>query len=138
MFGERLIVLDAILHKAVSQYLRCLDIFVLPSYGIPTWKEQFGLTLAQAMMAGVPCIGSSSGAIPEVLGPGGLIFKERDMDGLTCALKRMLQSEALRNELGDKARAFALQRHSNAVVASDYLVAFKNLIVGNSYSGQLG
>jgi glycosyltransferase involved in cell wall biosynthesis len=137
-FGDRLIRMDAIPHKAISQYLRCLDVFVLPSYSIPTWKEQFGLTLAQAMMAGVACIGSSSGAIPEVLGPGGLIFKERDVDDLTCALKRVLESEELRRELGGKARAFALQRYSNAVVASAYLVAFKNLIVGNIYSGQLG
>lgn len=127
IFGERLTYLDAIPHRTVSQYLRRLDIFVLPSYSIPTWKEQFGLTLAQAMMAGVACIGSSSGAIPEVLGPGGLIFKERDVDDLTCALKRMLESEALRRELGNKARTFALQRYTNTTVASAYLTAFKGL-----------
>jgi L-malate glycosyltransferase len=126
-FGDRLITMDAIPHKAVSQYLRCLDIFVLPSYGIKTWKEQFGLTLAQAMMAGVACIGSSSGAIPEVMGPGGLIFKERDVDDLTCALKRMLESERLRRELGQKARAFAL-RYTNSAVASAYLTAFNSLL----------
>jgi glycosyltransferase involved in cell wall biosynthesis len=127
IFGERLVSLDAISHRTVSQYMRCLDIFVLPSYGIPTWKEQFGLTLAQAMMAGVACIGSSSGAIPEVLGPCGLIFKERDVDDLIYTLKRMLESEVLRRELGDKARAFALQRYTNTAVAIAYLTAFKNL-----------
>lgn len=127
VFGERLIWLNAIPHKAVSQYLRCLDIFVLASHSIVTWKEQFGLTLAQAMLAGVACIGSSSGAIPEVLGGGGLIFKERDVDDLRCALKRMLESEALRRKLGDKARALALQRYTNTVVAGDYLAAFRNL-----------
>ena len=127
MFGQRLLCLDAIPHKAVSHYLRALDIFVFPSYGIPTWKEQFGLTLAQAMMSGVACIGSSSGAIPDVLGANGLIFKEKDLDGLTCALKKVLESEALRSELGDKARAFALQRYSKSAVASAYLAAFENM-----------
>jgi glycosyltransferase involved in cell wall biosynthesis len=130
-FGDRLIMMGPITHEAVSQYLRHLDIFVLPSYSIPTWKEQFGLAMAQAMMAGVACIGSSSGAIPEVLGPGGLIFKERDVDNLTCALKRMLESEALRRELGDKARAFVLQRYTNTAVASAYLTAFKGLLPTN-------
>lgn len=131
ILGERLIYLDAIPHRTVSGYMRRLDIFVLPSYGIPTWKEQFGLALAQAMMAGVACIGSSSGAIPEVLGPGGLIFKERDVDDLERALKRMLESEVLRKELGDKARGFAMQRYTNAVVATGYLTAFENLAATN-------
>lgn len=127
-FCNRLILMDAVPHKAVSKYLRRLDVFVLPSYGIPTWKEQFGLTLAQAMMAGVACIGSSSGAIPETLGPGGLVFKERDADDLTCALKRMLESEELRRDLGNKGQAFAMQHYSNATIAGAYLTAFNTLL----------
>ena len=82
----------------------------------------------QAMMAGVACIGSSSGAIPEVMGPGGLVFKERDVDDLASVLKSMLQSEELRRSLGAKARAFALQHYSNAAVASAYLSAFNSLL----------
>ena len=78
-------------------------------------------------MAGVACIGSSSGAIPEVLGPGGLVFKERDVDDLTCALKRMIESEELRRDLGGKARAFALQHYTATAVASAYLTAFNNI-----------
>jgi len=124
-FGKRLTLLDAVPHKAVSQYLRSLDIFVLPSYGTPMWKEQFGLTLAQAMLAGVACIGSSSGAIPEVMGSGGLVFPERDLDSLTSALKSLLESKDLRTQLGENAREFALQHYTNAVVAEGYLNAFK-------------
>jgi glycosyltransferase involved in cell wall biosynthesis len=131
-FGERLIAREAIPHRVVSQYLRCLDIFVLPSYGIPKWKEQFGLTLAQAMMAGVACIGSSSGAIPEVMGPGGLVFKENDVDSLTEVLKKMLESKDLRKELGEKGQTFALQRYTNTAVATLYLEAFKNIMAKKS------
>lgn len=126
--GDRLIMLDAVPHNVVSQYLRSLDVFVLPSYSTATWKEQFGLTLAQAMLAGVACIGSSCGAIPDVLGTCGLIFRERDVDDLAYSLKRMLQSEVLRRQLGDKARALALQRYTNTAVASAYLMAFKSLL----------
>jgi glycosyltransferase involved in cell wall biosynthesis len=125
--GDRLMLLDAVPHDAVSQYLRCLDVFVAPSYAIPIWKEQFGLTLAQAMMAGVACIGSSSGAIPEVLGPGGLLVKENDPRELAAALEQMLQSAELRKTFGDAARAFAMERYSNTAVASGYLAAFHNL-----------
>jgi glycosyltransferase involved in cell wall biosynthesis len=40
---------------------------VLASLSIPTWEEQFGLVLAEALAAGAPVVASASGAIPEVL-----------------------------------------------------------------------
>ena len=40
---------------------------VLASLPIPTWEEQFGLVLAEALAAGAPVVASASGAIPEVL-----------------------------------------------------------------------
>ena len=125
--GERLILVDSVPHAQVSQYLRCLDIFVLPSYSTPVWKEQFGLTLAQAMMAGVACIGSSSGAIPEVIGMAGLVFKEKNVEDLENALKQMLTSEILRCELGQSARTFALKHYTNTSIAKAYLNVFGNL-----------
>lgn len=126
-FRERLILVDAVSHTMVPQYLGCLDIVVLPSYGIPRWKEQFGLILAQAMMAGVPCIGSSSGAIPDVLGPGGIVFKEGDIESLKDALKILLESRDERERLGKKGKAFALQHYTNQVVARAYLDVFLNI-----------
>ena len=130
--GDRLMVLDGVPRSVYRQYLRCLDILVVPSYAIPTWKEQFGYNIAEAMMAGVACVGSSSGAIPEVIGPGGLTFKERDVAELTYTLEKILQSETLRKELGEKGRVFALERYTNARIAGDYLAAFKQVVAINT------
>lgn len=127
VFGEQLIFLEAVPHDEVSGYLKCLDIFVLPSLSTSTWKEQFGLTLAQAMLAGVACIGSSSGAIPEVLGPGGLIFPEGELESLAQALETLLSSPQRRADFGEKGREFALQRYTNSAVAAGYLEAFRQL-----------
>lgn len=127
LFNNRLICLDAVSHKAVPDYLKCLDIFVLPSYSTPRWKEQFGLTLAQAMMARVACVGSSSGAIPDVLGPAGIIFQERDAASLINALEQLLQSKEKRDMFGEKGQAFALKNYTNRSVANAYLAAFNNL-----------
>lgn len=79
---------------------------------------------AWGIMVGAACIGSSSGAIPEVVGSGGLIFSEKDVDGLTSALEKVIRSETFRGELGRKARTVALERYTNAVVASAYLTSF--------------
>ena len=57
-----------------------LDVLVLPSHTTPTWKEQFGRVIVEALWCGVPVVGSDSGEIPwliELTG-GGLVFPEGD------------------------------------------------------------
>lgn len=124
MFGERLVYHKAVPHADVPAYMRAMDILVLPSYTTPAWKEQFGLVLAQAMMLGVPCIGSSSGAIPDVIGPGGLVFKENDVADLARTLERLLADVELRKSLAQTAQSFALQHYTHAAVATAYLKQF--------------
>lgn len=124
LLEDRLIFRQAVPHTEVPAFMRAMDVFVLPSYATPNWKEQFGLVLAQAMLAGVPCLGSSSGAIPDVIGPGGIIFKENDIDDLTAKLEPLLSDAALRLDLGQAGLSFALQHYSYDVVVKRQLVQF--------------
>ncbi|MEW6594377.1 MAG: glycosyltransferase family 4 protein [Thermodesulfobacteriota bacterium] len=124
IFGERLVFRKAVPHAEVPAYMGAMDIFVLPSYATPTWKEQFGLVLAQAMMAGVPCVGSSSGAIPDVIGPGGLVFREKDTADLTAALEYLITNVEERSSLAQAARSFAMQKYTHAAVAKKYLAQY--------------
>jgi glycosyltransferase involved in cell wall biosynthesis len=124
LLAERLVYQKAVPHADVPAYMCALDIFVLPSYTTKAWKEQFGLVLAQAMLANVPCIGSSSGAIPDVIGPGGLVFKEKDIDDLAQTLERILVDLDLRKLLAENARRFALENYTHAAVAKAYLREF--------------
>ena len=124
IFGDRLIYRKAVPHAEVPDYMRALDILVLPSYTTETWKEQFGLVLAQAMLAAVPCIGSSSGAIPDVIGPGGIVFQEKNIDELTTALVQLLTDSELRSSFGEAARSFALKHYSHRAIANAYLALF--------------
>lgn len=126
-FEDRLLCVDAVPHRLMPGYLKRLDVFVLPSYRTERWKEQFGLTLAQAMMAGVACVGSSSGAIPEVMGPGGLVFQEGNVTELSEVLERLLRTKAERDRLKQAGQSFALARYSNRAVAKAYLAAFGEL-----------
>lgn len=75
---------------SLPDYYHQMDIFVLPSRTTQTWKEQFGRTLLEAMACGVPVVGSSSGAIPEVVGDAGLIFKEGDDEDLARQLTKLV------------------------------------------------
>jgi glycosyltransferase involved in cell wall biosynthesis len=124
-FPDRIVLVPAVPYDQVPRYLRCLDIFVLASRSTPTWKEQFGLTLAQAMLTGIASIGSTCGAIPEVLGPGGMVFEEGQLDGLKRALEALLTSATRRQQAGALGREFALRHFTSESVAALYLSAFE-------------
>jgi L-malate glycosyltransferase len=121
----RIVLVPAVPYEQVARHLRCADIFVLASYATSSWAEQFGLVLAQAMMLGIPCIGSSSGAIPEVIGPGGLCFAEGDSQELARALTSLLSSPERREQLGREGRGFALEHYTDEKVAEKYLQVFE-------------
>lgn len=87
--GPRLLFVSAVPHETVADYPNCVDIFVLPSYRTKFWNGQFGLTLVQAMMAVVACIGSCSGAIPEALSGAGVVVREHNVERLYQALQRL-------------------------------------------------
>jgi len=96
----------------VARYLNAFDVLVLPSRSIPTWQEQFGRVLVEAMACGTPVVGSSSGAIPEVIGDAGLVFPEGDHAALAEVLARLHDDEELRRELGRRGLARARDHFS--------------------------
>jgi len=63
------------------------------------WKEQFGHVLIEAMAMEMPVIGSSSGAIPEVIGRSDLIFPEGDSKALAQLIERLISDEVFYEEI---------------------------------------
>lgn len=78
------------------------DTLVLPSRGTPVWKEQYGRVLLEAMACKVPVIGSDSGAIPEVIGDAGLIFKENDAGSLAQCIQNLMENPTLQKDLAER------------------------------------
>ena len=124
-FPGRIICVPPVKHADVPRFLRAMDIFVLNSYETPAWKEQFGLGLAQAMMLGLACLVSDSGALPEVAGDAAVVVAERNATELRSALDALLASPALRRSLGERARTRALRHYTNEEIASRYRDVFE-------------
>jgi glycosyltransferase involved in cell wall biosynthesis len=103
---------------AVADHLTVLDVLVLPSRTTSSWAEQFGHVLIEAMAAGVPVIGSSSGAIPEVIGDAGLIFSEDDVDALQRQLAWLLSDATLRDTLVERGRQRVRTHYTHDVIAA--------------------
>ena len=80
----------------VPEWLACIDLFVLPSYG----EEGVPQGLMQAMACGKPAISTPIGAIGEALQDGqtGLMTPPKDVPRLTETLRHLMQDTALRQQ----------------------------------------
>lgn len=81
-------------HGEIPAFLRCLDVFVLASKPVRAlqlcWEEQFGHVLIEAMACGVATLGSSSGAIPEVIGHAEAVFPFGDAKALAGSIRQVM------------------------------------------------
>jgi glycosyltransferase involved in cell wall biosynthesis len=110
-----------------SQY-HDIDALVLPSLTRPNWKEQFGRVLVEAMLSGVPVVGSDSGAIPDVIGDAGLIVPEGDSAALSAALRRLRDDAGLVDALVERGMARARDRFTHERVAAETLAVYRAMI----------
>ncbi|MEZ4580844.1 MAG: glycosyltransferase [Caldilineaceae bacterium] len=102
---------------AMPAFYHDLDVFVLPSRTTPSWKEQFGRVLIEAMACGVPVVGSASGEIPHVIGDAGLLFPEEDVAALHAHLATLAASPDARGILAEQGRARVLAHFTMAEIA---------------------
>ena len=97
--------------------LSAADVFLMPSI-----QEAFGLMAVEAMSCGTPTIVFEGTSLPDVIKSprGGLAVPAKDSVALAGAIKRLLEDDDLRGELGRQARQIAereygfplyLQRH---------------------------
>src|SRR5260370_19902211 len=102
----------AISYDRVPDLYQQMDMLVVPTQTTNRMREQFGRVLVEAMASGLPVIGSSCVAIPEVIDDAGLVVPEGDSAALAAALRRLLLDRTLREELGRAGRRRVMQHYS--------------------------
>jgi glycosyltransferase involved in cell wall biosynthesis len=105
----------------VDDYLRASDVFVFPSV-----FEALGISLVEAAACGLPCVGSRTGGIVDVIEheQTGLLFEPGDPAALSAALERMLSDAPLAERLGRAARERALREFEWGASVDSYRVLF--------------
>jgi glycosyltransferase involved in cell wall biosynthesis len=104
--------------------LQKADLFVLPSY-----YENFGIAVAEAMVAGTPVVISDQVHIcPEVKGAEAGWVCGCDLASLTQTLREALRDAREQKRRGVNARDYALQHYSWDAIAQTMIEAYRNII----------
>ncbi|MEO8344865.1 MAG: glycosyltransferase family 4 protein [Betaproteobacteria bacterium] len=93
----------------VAPFLRAFDVFALPSYA----NEGVPQALLQAMFAGLACVTTDAGAIPEIARDGqtAVVVGKEDVAALVKGLELLLADASLRARLATNARALVMSRY---------------------------
>jgi glycosyltransferase involved in cell wall biosynthesis len=108
----------------VFEHLKDYDIFLLPSR-----REGFGLTVAEAMAAGVPVVLSSGHGAEEVTcgNKYGWVFKNGDIDDYANTVKYVISHYEEAIAKAELARQYVIQKFDVSTTAQNYLNQYKTL-----------
>jgi len=108
--------------SSLDEFFSRINVLIVPSLTRPQWKEQFGRVIAEAFSRGVPVIGSDSGAIPDVVGDGGLIYSETSAEALAKMIMLVYEDRTLWDALGKAAlerfnRCFSIEAYAQELAS---------------------
>ncbi|HEY7268711.1 MAG TPA: glycosyltransferase [Dehalococcoidia bacterium] len=96
-------------HERLPEFLRSLDMFVLPSL-----YEGFGVAAVEASACGLPVVASRINGIPDVVvdGETGILVPPKDPDALASAIESLVHDPERRKAMGEAGRAFVASRYN--------------------------
>lgn len=104
----------------VAEIMACADVLAMPSLmeGVPR-------ALLEAMDFGLPCIGTKTRGIEDLLGhngEGGFLCPWKDADGFSAALTKLKSDPQLRARLGERNRQIVKEYSAECVSAELYQI----------------
>jgi glycosyltransferase involved in cell wall biosynthesis len=104
--------------------MRQAEVFALPSY-----TENFGLVVAEAMASGVPVVISDRVNIwREVSEAGAGLVVPCDAKATAQALRRLLDDPALARQMGDNGRRWVAENLSWEAVGAQMIQAYEEIV----------
>ena len=95
----------------------------------PSLEETFGMSIAEAMSLGLPVVGGqASGAVPWVIGEGGVVVDVTSVEAIESALVRLLSDLSAYRRCTQAARKRAQENFTVDQVADAYEANYSNAI----------
>ncbi|WP_339227992.1 N-acetyl-alpha-D-glucosaminyl L-malate synthase BshA [Oceanobacillus sp. FSL K6-2867] len=116
----------------ISELLSIADLMLLLSE-----KESFGLVLLEAMLCGVPCIGTNIGGIPEVIEHDrtGYTVELGDIDAAANYAIEVLSNDQLMHRLSNNALIQANEKFASAKIVNQYQQLYDTVLKTNLENG---
>jgi len=130
--SERAEFTGAVSYDQIPELYQRMDIAVMTTRTTSRIREQFGRVLVEAMACGIPVIGTTCGAIPEVLDNAGLLLPEGDAGALAQAMRRMLSDRDLRERCARLGRIRIEEHYSWELVARKTYQLFQLVLKGSA------
>jgi colanic acid/amylovoran biosynthesis glycosyltransferase len=112
--GDRVELLGAIENTAIAPLLDAAHLLICPSVTAQDGDEEgCPLAIQEAMAAGLPCIGTRHGGIPELIDDGetGLLVPQRDSVAIARAVRQLIDHVSVWPRLTAAARAKVMRQH---------------------------
>ena len=114
----------------IIDYVKHLNLFYAASdvFVLPTFNDNFGLVVAEAMACGKPVIVSNRGAPQEFVRDAGLLFEYGSHLELADKIVMLLEDEDLRQKLGAKAYKQIVENFTWEKAARKYLDIYEKVL----------
>ena len=110
-------------HKQLLQELSMSDLLLHPAL-----EESFGMAIAEAMAMGLPVVaGETSGAVPWVVGDGGVLCDVRQVSAICLAIEQVLVPDNY-TRYSQAARKRVISMFTVSAVATSYLAAYQTAL----------
>jgi glycosyltransferase involved in cell wall biosynthesis len=93
----------------------------------PSKHEGFCLPLVEAMAAKVPIVSYDSAAIPETVGPAGIVLQDRDAELMAESIKLLIEDEAMNVQMGIAGRRRYERHFATSSIEMKFSRALGNL-----------
>ena len=132
--GDRVDLLGMQPHSVCLEELRRATVLLYPSVTAADGDTEGGapVALLEAMACGLPVVSSLHADIPSVVPNDrcGLLFDERDVEGLAEGLDAVLRSSALRDAMGEAGRAHVEVHHDCRILGGKLERSYDRLLGG--------
>lgn len=117
--------------RDIPEILASLDLTALSSN-----SESLSNAVIESMAAGVPVVATNVGGNPELLAEDrGIVVPVGDENSMAMALKRLLQDENLRAQMGRNGRAFASENLTLEQMTRNHEQLYLELLAGKGWKG---
>ena len=115
-------------HSELGNFFNAADIFVHPC----VWGEPLGMSVIEAMAAGLPVIASRTGGLREsvVEAETGLLVEPNDVEALAAAMLRLASHQKMSLDMGTAGARRARERFSWDVVVARLLSLYRAMESG--------